>query len=341
MRRLFINAVGMRTGGGVIHVTGLARAAKEREKAVVIFSDAVNPDLEECASLGIVRQVPWIAKSRWRRLVFDQLLFPLLVLRNQAAALALNNVPAVLLFRRASVFEASALHYSSPLRACFWRLVRQVSDRQLYPSHALSRLARSSNRRGLVVPHGVEHALVHHHDDVATRSLNAFFPTAPSRHKRVRDAIEALAQVHENEPQARLILTFDEQTCLPRDLARVRAFRQLAVERGVTQSVDFIGSLGRSQVHAEMARSSCTLVLSDIESFGLPVAEALALGAAVICTDIEVLREIGGEACAYVLPGDIDALSQAWIASYGSTGTRAWSRTWHDVLDDLLVALVP
>ena len=46
---------------------------------------------------------------------------------------------------------------------------------------------------------------------------------------------------------------------------------------------------------------NCALLIapSNIEGFGLPVAEALHCGSRVLCSDIPVFREVGGEQCSY------------------------------------------
>jgi glycosyltransferase involved in cell wall biosynthesis len=47
------------------------------------------------------------------------------------------------------------------------------------------------------------------------------------------------------------------------------------------------------------------------EGFGLPVLEAMAQETAVLCSDLPVLREVGGDAARYVPPGDVGAWREA------------------------------
>jgi glycosyltransferase involved in cell wall biosynthesis len=47
------------------------------------------------------------------------------------------------------------------------------------------------------------------------------------------------------------------------------------------------------------------------EGFGLPVLEAMAQRTAVVCSDIAPLREVAGDAAAFVAPGDIDGWAHA------------------------------
>jgi glycosyltransferase involved in cell wall biosynthesis len=49
------------------------------------------------------------------------------------------------------------------------------------------------------------------------------------------------------------------------------------------------------------------------EGFGLPVLEAMAQSTAVVCADIPVLHEVGGDAARFAAPGDPDAWAQVII----------------------------
>jgi glycosyltransferase involved in cell wall biosynthesis len=63
--------------------------------------------------------------------------------------------------------------------------------------------------------------------------------------------------------------------------------------------------------HAE-----AVLCLSLAEGFGLPIAEAARMARPVICSDIPVFREVGGEGAVYVPPNDPQALVavlEAWL----------------------------
>lgn len=67
----------------------------------------------------------------------------------------------------------------------------------------------------------------------------------------------------------------------------------------------------RATVAAVYRRAALVLQPSDAEGFGLPVAEALACGAAVLASDLPVLREVGGDAAEY---RPVAAVSE-WVAA--------------------------
>ena len=79
----------------------------------------------------------------------------------------------------------------------------------------------------------------------------------------------------------------------------------LAIERFIareqlTDRVTFLNGISDEQL--QWCYSNCSLLLapSTLEGFGLPVAEALLAGCHVVCSDIPVFRELGGDHCRYV-----------------------------------------
>ena len=72
---------------------------------------------------------------------------------------------------------------------------------------------------------------------------------------------------------------------------------------------------------AHVAGARALLMPTFAEGYGLPVVEALALGAPVICSDLPVLRDVGGEAPEYLDPLDGPAWSRA-ILDYAAPESR-------------------
>ncbi len=85
-----------------------------------------------------------------------------------------------------------------------------------------------------------------------------------------------------------------------------------------------LGYRDRDAVLRTMARAAIVVVPSRWqEPFGLVALEALASGAALICTDRGGLREVAGDAAVYVDPDDPAALSAAIIALADDPARRA------------------
>jgi glycosyltransferase involved in cell wall biosynthesis len=78
------------------------------------------------------------------------------------------------------------------------------------------------------------------------------------------------------------------------------ALEALAAERGIASRVVFLGNVPHDRLQTLYRESDALLFLSEIESFGLPVLEAMAAGLPVIAKPIEALVEIGGDAPLWV-----------------------------------------
>lgn len=123
--------------------------------------------------------------------------------------------------------------------------------------------------------------------------------------KRIDILLKIFASIRRALPEARLIKVGGAFT--PEQAA-------LAEELGIAGAITHLGFLDRSTLAAVYRRAALVLQPSEAEGFGLPVAEALACGAVVLASDIEALREVGGEATAYAPVADIDAWTHAALA---------------------------
>lgn len=82
-------------------------------------------------------------------------------------------------------------------------------------------------------------------------------------------------------------------------------------ERGLTQNVRILHSVSDSEL-AELMSGCRALVLPSLgEGFGLPVAEAMACGAPVICGNQCAMREVAGDAAIAIDPTDVAQLAEA------------------------------
>ena len=89
-------------------------------------------------------------------------------------------------------------------------------------------------------------------------------------------------------------------------LSEKEEFRKLGI---APNSIEQLG--GNDQALIERYSTASIFVApSRKEGFGLPVLEAMATQAPVLCSDIAVFREIAGECARYFLPGDSHELSQ-------------------------------
>jgi glycosyltransferase involved in cell wall biosynthesis len=104
---------------------------------------------------------------------------------------------------------------------------------------------------------------------------------------------------------------------LPADVTVVLAGRQedyaetlrgLASALGVDDRLRLSGYLSDAELERLWSMTSCAAFPTRAEGFGLPVLEAMARGVPVACSDIPVLREVGGDVPQYFDPHDpVDA----------------------------------
>jgi glycosyltransferase involved in cell wall biosynthesis len=116
-----------------------------------------------------------------------------------------------------------------------------------------------------------------------------------------------------------------------------------------SEGVRLAGFVPDDELAALYAGCSVFCYPSLYEGFGLPVLEAMAAGAPVLTSNVSSLPEVGGEAVAYVDPGDERAIAAELERLLNSPGERArlaqlgrerargfsWDRVARGVLDEL------
>ncbi|MEH3088059.1 MAG: glycosyltransferase family 1 protein [Microbacterium arborescens] len=93
--------------------------------------------------------------------------------------------------------------------------------------------------------------------------------------------------------------------------------------RGLHDWVDLRGWLSRDEVEDLYASSAAVVFPTLFEGFGLPVLEGMERGCPVICSDIPVLREVGGTAATYFDPLDAGSIASTIRACLADDGQRA------------------
>ena len=97
---------------------------------------------------------------------------------------------------------------------------------------------------------------------------------------------------------------------------RVKAF-------GLNNHVSWIGYQANEALVRAYQTADAVVLPSRYEGFGFPVVEGMACGTPVICSDIPVLREIGGDAACYAALDSAPALAEAIRNVLTSPGLRS------------------
>jgi glycosyltransferase involved in cell wall biosynthesis len=86
---------------------------------------------------------------------------------------------------------------------------------------------------------------------------------------------------------------------------------QRVKELGLEASITWVGYQGSNALVKAYREAAAVVLPSQYEGFGLPVVEAMACGTPMICSDIPVLKEIGGQAAVYAPLGNSTELANS------------------------------
>lgn len=173
------------------------------------------------------------------------------------------------------------------------------------------RLADVEPGRVRVVPWAAPEAIAP--EGPAPEGSYVLFTGAIEPHKNAGLAVEAIAAA---DPGVRLVMTGPWS---PRRAARLRAH---AARVGAQGRVEWLGLLPAARLAAVRAGAAAVLVPSRKEGFGLPVLEAMAAGVPVLASDTGALREVGGEAAAYLPVADPGPWARALSELAGDPALR-------------------
>lgn len=95
---------------------------------------------------------------------------------------------------------------------------------------------------------------------------------------------------------------------------------------GLEARVDLLGYVPDGALPALFASCELFAFPSLYEGFGLPILEAMALGAPVVCSGVSAMPEVGGDAARYFDPEDVDAMAGVLIGALRDAPGRAAMR---------------
>ena len=115
--------------------------------------------------------------------------------------------------------------------------------------------------------------------------------------------VAALPALRRRWPVVRLVLTGT-----PDESRWSRRSAALARRLGVHEAVCFAGAVPNHKIPELIEQAQLLVFPTWCESFGLPLAEALTMGAPAVAADIPACREVGEDAACYYASGDPDSL---------------------------------
>ncbi len=122
--------------------------------------------------------------------------------------------------------------------------------------------------------------------------------------KNIEKLIRAFAQlVAQGFPHEALVIGNDWH-------GHQRELELVARELGIAERVRFLGGVEHTRIPELLSGAQLFVLFSSVESFGLPVLEAMAAGVPVIISDSSALPEIAGGAAMLCRAGDVDHLAE-------------------------------
>lgn len=303
-----------------------ALAAEYPKLRIVLFTTGSGRDALAADGFGDfteLRALPVEEYRRVRRQVGEQLILPVAAQRARVqllhslasiAPIRTPGLPSVI-----TLHDVTFMHIATFGRVTTWGMTQVVGRASRHADALISGSAAARDdicatlglnpARFAVVPHGV-----------------AVEPTAePVDGAKLRDRLAlgdrrvalCVAALRPHKNQELLVRALPH---LPDDLVVVLAGRhepyaeqvgRLAGELGVTDRLRLPGYLSNAELEGLWQLASCAVFPTRAEGFGLPVLEAMARSLPVACSDIPVLREVGGELPRYFDPADPEGAARA------------------------------
>lgn len=158
--------------------------------------------------------------------------------------------------------------------------------------------------------------------------VKLIYVSHPGEYKNHETLVRAIPRIAEKIPSVKLMLTIepadiDDPVC--RTLVKFLVERILKEVRlaAVDQSVVWLGVLTPDEVTYALSGSDLMVFPSLTESFGLPLAEAMAAGCPIAAADLPYAHDVAGEAAAYFDPHDPVSLADCVVSLLKDSKSRA------------------
>lgn len=336
MTRILVNALHAKSGGGITYLRAMVpRLAVMPGTEVHLCLHANQRDLFPEGSLGPVRH-HWLdyPMSFWGQHWHEQVLVPRLARRIGADVTFSPANYGPLLVRHGVVLLRNALTVATvdrrPAKLLYWLLVYLATAASLVTCRraiAVSTYARKAaagplmdglvGRKITIVPHGVAPTFA---PPEAGETRESFLLAVSDIYiqKNLHRLLEAFARIAARFPDTRLLIAGK-----PLDAAYFGGLKAQVAALGLDDRVEFLGHRTADRLADLYRRCRVFVFPSTVESFGNPLAEALACGAPVACSNAAAMPEVAGDAALYFPPEDVAAMADALARLLDSPDLRA------------------
>jgi len=359
MIHLFINAIAATAGGGLTYVRNVLPrlAAQDDVRTTVLVGGTLGAEIAESARVTVLREN--ISGSSAQRLWYEQRNLPGMI-RHYAADVLLSTgnfalyrspVPQILLSRNALYTSADferdlrqrgdyRLWLDNEVKGVFARWSVGEADRTVAPSATFAReLRRWTGKDVVFIHHGFDRELFFRDQsplppavqgklDAAEGSVRLLFVSHYNYYRNFETLIRATAILKKKiQPRAvRLILTCKLNSTENPGEYRADAAAALVRQLDLDCEVVELRAVPYSRLHHLYRACDFYVTPAYAETFAHPLVEAMASGLPVIASDLEVHREICGEAARYFPRFSAEGLAEAVIEALESTDQVAAMR---------------
>jgi glycosyltransferase involved in cell wall biosynthesis len=328
--RILINAVHARAGGGITYLRNLLPLlAAEADLDIHLIphpsqADAFAALSPELTIHRVAMPTGWLPLLLW-----EQTILPFLAWRiGYDLVLSPANFGPLLLPAQVIVVQNAVTVATQERRfskRLYWASLRAMTALSML---VVRRTIAVSQYVAETTPAGSRHAapLVVHH------GVAAIFSPAPSSNaredfllvvgdvyvqKNLHTLIEALALVHRQHPAIGLRIAGTEI-----DADYAAALHRLVRERGLGDAIIFLGRRDSGEIVELYRRCIAFVFPSTVESFGMPLVEAMACGTPVIASNTTAMPEIAGGAALLCDPAEPRDIAAAILRVLGDPALR-------------------
>ena len=194
-------------------------------------------------------------------------------------------------FKRTNYFSFAKLFQKRQ-----WRKSQNIITVSDFSKNELVKTCNIDPEKIIVSPNGIDNAYLKNQSDVQPEYDILYVATFEKR-KNHQFLLKALEH-YDNQKSIKVCL-------VGKDLGDKKDIIRSAELLNNNVEIDFIDHISSERELIEFYdRSNLFISPSLYEGFGMPIIEAISRGCKVLCTDIEVFREIGGESVQYFSPDD-------------------------------------
>lgn len=321
---MFIDGLSARTGGGLVYLQSILRhmpKLNDQCRVVVLVTDQNSSSVMAHARQGI-EHVTVHVRSVVGRVLYENLILPFVLIRSKADVLFAPSDIApvwcpcrlVLGIQNLNIYEqlprdAITLAAKRIVQRFFARSASRRADRIVFQSRfsalKVSKSLGIPRGRSVVIPHGSD-GPIRGLPSSSSASMACFVPHGiilcvanVSRHKNVEVLLEAYALLDEEQRHKHELVIVGRG-----DAGYLTKLKTHASLLGIGGRVRFAGWVPNDQLGHYYHAASVFVLPSLVETFGIPIVEAMAFGVPTVVSNASSIPEIVADAALLVDPHD-------------------------------------